>query len=54
MTEFIQFLAAIAAPLVDLFKYAQKGQQDLSEEHRISLALIRSAVDAQAKKEITG
>lgn len=56
MKDFLEFLAAIATPLMDLFSHANKPaiEQDPEEERQIALRLVRAAKDAQARAEIPG
>lgn len=54
MTDFLAFLAGIAGPLFELYRYVREADRDPAEEKRIAAALIRAAIDEQARREIPG
>lgn len=54
MSDFLAFLAGIAGPLFDLYRYVREENKDPEEEKAIAARLVRAAIDEQARREIVG
>ena len=54
MGDFLAFLAGIAGPLFDLYRYVREPNRDPEEEKAIAARLIRAAIDEDARRDIVG
>jgi hypothetical protein len=52
MGDFLAFLAGLAGPLFDLYRYVREENRDPEEEKALAARLIRAAIDEQARREI--